>query len=137
MPASSPSSMSTTVVARRLSAAVCGSLMAVPIRATVLTIPAWCTRGRRRQEARRPSAPPANILDVRNATHEAIGAAMALAVCAALASGAAMAAGALGASVLGSRLPDVDQPGARIHRRTRLERRSIASGSPAARFGYR
>lgn len=28
------------------------------------------------------------------------------------------------ASLLGSRLPDVDQPGARIHRRTRLERRT-------------
>lgn len=53
---------------------------------------------------------------------------MALAVCAALDSGAAVVAGALGASVLGSRLPDVDQPGARIHRRTRLERRSIGVG---------
>lgn len=81
------------------------------------------------------------FLEVRNATHEAIGAAMALAVCAALDSGAAMAAGALGASVLGSRLPDIDQPGARIHRRTRLERRSLGvalAGStlrlPMARF---
>jgi membrane-bound metal-dependent hydrolase YbcI (DUF457 family) len=65
---------------------------------------------------------------MKNATHEAIGAAMALAVCAAVDTGAAMAAGALGASVLGSRLPDVDQPGARIHHRTRLERRSLGVG---------
>ena len=75
--------------------------------------------------ADRLSARRAIIVDMKNATHQAIGAAMALAVCAALDSGAAMAAGALGASVLGSRLPDVDQPGARIHRGTRLERRSI------------
>jgi membrane-bound metal-dependent hydrolase YbcI (DUF457 family) len=29
------------------------------------------------------------------------------------------------ASLLGSRLPDIDQPGARIHRRTRTERRRL------------
>lgn len=40
--ASLPLSMSTTVPARRLSTAICSSLMAVPISATVLTIPAWC-----------------------------------------------------------------------------------------------
>lgn len=36
-----------------------------------------------------------------------------------------MAIAAIGASLLGSRLPDVDQLGARIHRRTRIERRSL------------
>jgi membrane-bound metal-dependent hydrolase YbcI (DUF457 family) len=61
---------------------------------------------------------------VRNLTHEAIGAAVTLAVCAALDSGALVATGAVGASLLGSRLPDADQLGTRIHRRTRVERRS-------------
>ena len=60
-----------------------------------------------------------------NLTHEAVGAAATLAVCAAAGSGTLVAIGAVGASLLGSRLPDVDQLGARIHRRTRLERRSL------------
>jgi membrane-bound metal-dependent hydrolase YbcI (DUF457 family) len=64
---------------------------------------------------------------VRNQTHEAIGAAATLAVCAAMDSGAAVATGAFCASLLGSRLPDADQRGARIHRRTRLERRSVGA----------
>jgi membrane-bound metal-dependent hydrolase YbcI (DUF457 family) len=37
----------------------------------------------------------------------------------------AVTAAAVCASLLGSRLPDIDQPGTRIHRRTRLERRSL------------
>ncbi len=65
---------------------------------------------------------------MRNRTHEAIGAAATLAVCAAVNSGALVAAGAVGASLLGSRLPDADQLGSRIHRRTRLERRSLPAG---------
>jgi membrane-bound metal-dependent hydrolase YbcI (DUF457 family) len=64
---------------------------------------------------------------MRNRTHEAIGAAATLAACAALHGGGLVAAGAVGASLLGSRLPDVDQLGSRIHRRTRLERRSLAA----------
>jgi inner membrane protein len=64
------------------------------------------------------------IVDVRNLTHEAIGAAAALAVCHAAGSAAAFATGAVCASLLGSRLPDADQLGTRIHRRSRLERRS-------------
>lgn len=59
---------------------------------------------------------------VRNRTHEAVGAAVTLAVCAAADRGAFATAAAVCASVLGSRLPDVDQGGARIHRRTRVER---------------
>ena len=62
---------------------------------------------------------------MKHLTHEAIGAAVTLAVCAALDSGALVATGAVGASLLGSRLPDSDRLGTRIHRRTRLERRSI------------
>ncbi|MEA2187922.1 MAG: hypothetical protein QOK16_2933, partial [Solirubrobacteraceae bacterium] len=74
-----------------------------------------------------PSARRAKIVNVRNQTHEAIGAAATLAVCAAMDSGAAVATGAFCASLLGSRLPDADQRGARIHRRTRLERRSVGA----------
>ena len=62
---------------------------------------------------------------MRNPTHQAAGAASTLAVCAAVDCGPLATIVAVCASVLGSRLPDVDQPGARIHRRTRLERRSL------------
>jgi len=48
-------------------------------------------------------------------------------VCAAVDSGGLVAAAAVCASLLGSRLPDADQPGARIHRRTGLERRSLVA----------
>jgi membrane-bound metal-dependent hydrolase YbcI (DUF457 family) len=64
---------------------------------------------------------------VTNRTHEAIGGAVTLAVCAAVESGAAVATGAFCVSLLGSRLPDADQLGTRIHRRTRLERRSLSA----------
>lgn len=65
---------------------------------------------------------------MRNMTHEAVGAAVTLAACAAVDSGRLAAAAAVCASLLGSRLPDVDQPGTRIHRRTRLECRSLIAG---------
>lgn len=64
---------------------------------------------------------------MRNPTHQAVGAASTLAVCAAVDCGPLATIVAVCASVLGSRLPDVDQPGARIHRRTRLERRSLVA----------
>lgn len=64
---------------------------------------------------------------MRNRTHEAVGTAVTLAVCAAVDSGALVAAAAVCASLLGSRLPDADEGGARIHRRTRLERRSLVA----------
>ncbi len=38
----------------------------------------------------------------------------------------------VGAAVCGSRLPDVDQLGARVHRRTRLERRGVLLGATGA-----
>ena len=41
-------------------------------------------------------------------------------------------AGLAAAAVLGSRLPDVDQLGARVHRRTRLERRTRLAGAAGA-----
>ena len=62
---------------------------------------------------------------MRSTTHEAVGAAVTLAVCAAVECGPLAAAAAVCASLLGSRLPDADQPGTRIYRRTRLERRSL------------
>ena len=64
---------------------------------------------------------------MKNRTHEATGAAVTLAVCSALGTGALVAAGAVCASLLGSRLPDADQLGTRIHRRTRLERRRFSA----------
>lgn len=66
---------------------------------------------------------------VRNLTHEAIGGAASLAACVAVQTGPLVATGAFCVSLLGSRLPDLDQPGARIHRRTRLERRSFSAAA--------
>jgi len=63
---------------------------------------------------------------MRNRTHETVGAAVTLAVCAAVDTSGLVAVTAVCASLLGSRLPDVDQRGARIHRRTRMERRSLS-----------
>lgn len=74
-----------------------------------------------------PSAHGRTIFGVRNPTHQAVGAASTLAVCAAVDCRPLATIVAVCASVLGSRLPDVDQPGARIHRRTRLERRGLVA----------
>ena len=69
---------------------------------------------------------------MRSHTHEAVGVAVTLSVCAVADSGVLVAAGAVCASLLGSRLPDADQLGARIHRRIRLERRSLAAAVAGA-----
>ncbi|MFP5378852.1 MAG: metal-dependent hydrolase, partial [Vicinamibacteria bacterium] len=63
---------------------------------------------------------------MKNATHETLGASAALAVCAVAGVDALTTCAAVAASLLGSRLPDADQAGSKIHRRTRLERRSVA-----------
>lgn len=81
-----------------------------------------------RQPATGPSASRRTMVEMMNRTHRAVGAATTLALCAAVHTGGVVAVAAACASVLGSRLPDVDQPGARIHRRTRLERRSLTAG---------
>lgn len=65
---------------------------------------------------------------MKNATHETLGATAALAVCAVAGVDALTTCAAVAASLLGSRLPDADQAGSKIHRRTRLERRSVALG---------
>ena len=64
---------------------------------------------------------------MKHRTHEAVGCAVTLAICAATDTGPVLAAGAACASLLGSRLPDADQLGAHIHRRTRAERRSLTA----------
>lgn len=67
-----------------------------------------------------------------NATHQALGLMSALAVCSAADVGSLTCAGCALASVLGSRLPDLDQPGSRIQRRSPIERRSLAVGALGA-----
>ncbi|MCA1700675.1 MAG: metal-dependent hydrolase [Actinobacteria bacterium] len=62
---------------------------------------------------------------MRNATHQAIGVASSFVATAAVGGGPSMCAIAATAALYGSRLPDVDQPGSRIHRRSRLERRHL------------
>ena len=61
---------------------------------------------------------------MKNVTHEMIGASGALAVCAIVGVDVLTAAGCVAVSVLGSRLPDADQLGSKIHRKTWLERRN-------------
>jgi membrane-bound metal-dependent hydrolase YbcI (DUF457 family) len=79
-----------------------------------------------RPEARVPSFP------VRNATHELVGVSLAVAAGRVLDAGPLETAGLAAAALFGSRLPDVDQLGARVHRRTRLERRTLAVGAAGA-----
>ena len=67
-----------------------------------------------------------------NATHQALGLMSALAVCSAADADALTYAGCAVASLLGSRLPDLDQPRSRIHRRSPIERRSLAIGALGA-----
>ncbi len=62
-----------------------------------------------------------------NATHETIGVASALAASAALSSDPATCAIAAAAALYAARLPDADQLGSRVHRRSRLERRYLAA----------
>jgi membrane-bound metal-dependent hydrolase YbcI (DUF457 family) len=69
---------------------------------------------------------------VRNATHELIGVSLALAAAKVVEADALETVGLAAASLCGSRLPDVDQLGARVHRRSRLERRSLLVGATGA-----
>jgi hypothetical protein len=74
---------------------------------------------------------------VRNATHELIGVSLALAAGQALEAGAIENAALAAAAVVGARLPDLDQLGARVHTPTRLERWSLIIGASARSRGYR
>lgn len=69
---------------------------------------------------------------VRNTTHELLGVSCALAASRALELDALSGAAVVAASVCGSWLPDADQLGARVHRRSRLERRSLLIGAAGA-----
>ena len=61
---------------------------------------------------------------MKNVTHETIGATGALVACAIAGADVLTTAGCVVVSVLGSRLPDADQHGAKIHRKTGWERRN-------------
>jgi hypothetical protein len=69
---------------------------------------------------------------VGNARHELVSVSLAVAAGRVLDAGPLETAGLAAVAVLGSRLPDVDQVGARVHRRTRLERRSRLAGAAGA-----
>lgn len=66
---------------------------------------------------------------VRNGTHVLVGVTAALGAAQALGSDVATAAGMSVGAVVGSALPDADQLGSRVHRRTRMERRNILIGA--------
>lgn len=66
-----------------------------------------------------------SLVCVRNATHELVGVSLALAAAQALEAGPLESVGLAAAAICGSRLPDVDQLGARVNRRSILERRSV------------
>ena len=61
---------------------------------------------------------------MKNVTHETIGATGALVACAIAGADVLTTAGCVVVSVLGSRLPDADQHGSKIHRKTGWERRN-------------
>ena len=69
---------------------------------------------------------------MRNATHELVGVSLALAAAQALDVGPLESAGLAAAALWGSRLPDLDQPGSRVHRRSPLERRSLLFAAAGA-----
>lgn len=73
---------------------------------------------------------------MRNATHGLIGVSLGLVVARGLEADGFETAAVAGAALYGSWLPDADQLGARVHRRSRLERRSlvVAAAGAAARL---
>jgi inner membrane protein len=69
---------------------------------------------------------------MRNATHDLIGVTLAIAAGQALRTGALKTGGLAATALIASRLPDVDVLGARIHRRSRLERRNLLATAAGA-----
>jgi membrane-bound metal-dependent hydrolase YbcI (DUF457 family) len=69
---------------------------------------------------------------VRNVTHELIGVSAAIGAAKAAGLGPAATSAAAAAALYGAWLPDVDQRGSRVHRRSQLERRSLVAGSVGA-----
>jgi membrane-bound metal-dependent hydrolase YbcI (DUF457 family) len=76
-----------------------------------------------------PTGGASTVVRVRSATHELVGVSLAVAAGRVLDAGPLETTGLAAAALLGSRLPDVDQLGARVHRRTRLERRTLLAGA--------
>jgi membrane-bound metal-dependent hydrolase YbcI (DUF457 family) len=76
-----------------------------------------------------PTDGASTVAAVRNATHELVGVSLAIAAGRVLDVAPLETAGLAAAALFGSRLPDVDQLGARVHRRTRLERRTRLAGA--------
>jgi membrane-bound metal-dependent hydrolase YbcI (DUF457 family) len=69
---------------------------------------------------------------MRNVTHELIGVSVAIGAAKAAGLGPAATSAAAAAAFYGSWLPDVDQLGSRVHRRSRLERGSLVAGAVGA-----
>jgi membrane-bound metal-dependent hydrolase YbcI (DUF457 family) len=69
---------------------------------------------------------------MRTGTHELVGVSLALAAAKLVEADPLETVGLAAASLFGSRLPDLDQLGARVHRRSRLERRSLLVGATGA-----
>jgi inner membrane protein len=69
---------------------------------------------------------------VLSVTHEAIGLSVGLAAATALGCGLVETAAVAAGAVIGALPADIDQPGARVHRRSRLERRHRLVGATAA-----
>jgi inner membrane protein len=79
-----------------------------------------------------PTATAASVVGTRWMTHQIIGVGLAAASGAALNAPVATAAVLVGASWVGSLLPDADLAGARVHRRTRVERRVLLARAVGA-----
>jgi len=85
-----------------------------------------------RRHAGKPTGGAASFACVRNATHELIGITLAVAAGQALKAEPPETGGLAATALIASRLPDVDLLGARIHRRSRLERHNLLAGAAGA-----
>jgi membrane-bound metal-dependent hydrolase YbcI (DUF457 family) len=82
-----------------------------------------------RPASRKPADGRNTFVSMRNVTHELIGVTVALGAAEAAELGPVETTVAAGAAVVGAWLPDADQLGSRIHRRSRLERRNLVVGA--------
>jgi membrane-bound metal-dependent hydrolase YbcI (DUF457 family) len=89
-------------------------------------------RGARPAGPRKPTDAPNTLAHVRNVTHELIGVSAAIGAAKTAGLGPAATSAAAVAAFYGSWLPDVDQLGSRVHRRSRLEGRSLVVGAVGA-----
>lgn len=82
-------------------------------------------RSRTPTRTRTSAAGPISVVCVRNTTHELLGVTLSLAASRALELDELASLPLVAGAVYGSWLPDADRLGSRVHRRTRLERRSL------------